>query len=285
MTRPSSLYNYDLGCCGEPVSDLSFPPESLPTPNPALLPLDPASSSFEPPDTFHQFRLTSEQAIRHACLLQEVACEAGVQFLMDQLLFVGDINTWNHCYRVGALMIACAIRMDLAEQEIRLAGRVGLTHDVGKSKPSVQQAIYSPQRKRPTPDDPLHAVIRNHPFYGTVMARAAGLSGNVQQCVGNHHSLQTARPAYGVFRPDALVPIAEADGKRPDLARLIGLTACCDVYDGTTAEPAMRTRPYQNDGTEAYTSRRVTEAVASLNTNDTIKSVVLDIAWREATLL
>lgn len=284
----STVYELGLGCCdGPPVVDLSLRPERIIAAAPPAIATE-ISDTFEPPDTFHRLNLSPELAALHASILEGVAREPRVQWAMDRLLQIPghkpDRRTWNHCYRVGFLMTAAALAMGMTPQEAAIAGRIGLTHDAGKSDPTVQEAIQNPNRLNPQ----IGAAIQPHAWYSAVIAQEAGLSGNVQQGNGNHHSLQTDRMGpYGVFRPDSLVAVPESDGKRPDIVTLVGLGAACDRTDSMTAEPALKTRNYQLDGTEiyAYDREHLTKALGNLNISDRVANAVLNLVCPNNTVL
>lgn len=268
-------FSGELDCCNGPISDLSLDGQQAVASSAAskLLELNQEQTTADLPELPQQLSLDSEEAALHSRLLHDVVIDPRVQKLLGRLVAVGDISTRDHGYRVGSLMIAGAIRFGVSEAKMRLAGRVGILHDVGKAVPTVQQAINTPRRM----DNGLLTVIRTHPWHGVVMARRAGLGGNEQQAIGNHHTLQTIRP-YGVFRPDSLVPVAEADGSRPDLRRLIGLLACCDHLDAVTVDANLRRRKYQLDGAEPYDRNHVIRVLDTLHTDNDIKDVVLGIA-------
>jgi hypothetical protein len=258
-----------LTCCG-PVSDFSVDPMLVADPYPQ--PNQTGSGDFFcVPTNFPDLSLSPDEAAWQQQVFIEVSSEQSVERAMDQLLLVGDTATWSHCYRVGYLMAAGATRLGMTEDEAKIACRMGLLHDVGKSDPAVQEAIHTRQRMNSS----LLAVIMTHPWHGVRIARALGIGGNEQQGIGNHHALQTQREPYGVFQE--IVPLPEADGRQPDLRRLVGLTACCDVYDAIALEPEIGGRAYQQDGTEVYDHARLENVLSSLATSDPVKEAVLSL--------
>lgn len=222
-------------------------------------------------DVYHTLPLDNEEKARQEQIFAEVRAEAGVRRVTDSLLAVGDANTWRHCNRVARLMVYSAVALGMTDAEIRLACRLGLMHDGGKANPDVQKAINSPEQMNPK----LFEVIKQHPMYGVSMTRAAGQNLNVQQGVGNHHSLQTTRQAYGVY--DRITPVAEADGKHPDLASIIGILGCCDPVDAVTVAHDDGSRGYQRSSVEQFGNQHAASIVKSINTHPDIKAVVSTI--------
>lgn len=240
------------------------------------------SSVFQDIDPYHQLNIGAHTSSYHRWLMDELVAENLTSEAMQTLVEAGDTNTWNHCFRVGYLMVGAALHLEMSAAETALAGRIGLNHDIGKSHPKVQGAIHSPEV---IPDDATEASrntlfteIRRHPRYGVKIAREVGLDRNVQMGIGLHHAMHPTRPYSAYSRRPVPRPARFLDGTRPDMDMIVSLAACADTYDALTAEKALARRSYQARKIPTPLSRdEVAHEINRLNVSPEAKAAIMSI--------
>lgn len=251
-------------CCTEPITDLSHDAEDLFVPYGEQRSDDFFASTHYPlPD----YASADE-------LLFAVCSEPAV-FAPLEVVVQADASTYKHAMRVGNCAARAALALELDMSEAKIAVRAALLHDHGKVHPEVQAAIHAPSTVQSNPS--LYDSIRLHPWHGVRMLAPYCHSANVLQVVGNHHSLQTERPAYGVF--SHMVNMPEADGLRPYTGRLLEIVAASDLFDALWNAPQARERRYQELTGESYANLDFLQvALSSLRISDRVRQTVYDFA-------
>lgn len=183
----------------------------------------------------------------------------------------GDRGTYYHSLRVGAMAAAVAIKIGLAERDVRIAGLGGLTHDLGKADRATQVSINSPVRFS---DDPaLMVPVRSHPIRSGLMARQYGFSNNVAMIGASHHAYQ--EHAYGIG-PERVRAYPEADGYVPPTALLSQVTAAADHFDARSVAKSVSCRSYAD---ERETNPAIAlESIEALAIAAVVKDAVADVA-------
>lgn len=151
-------------------------------------------------------------------------------------LRTADEYTYIHSVSVCALMTAVARQMDLPADQVLLAGKAGLLHDVGKMKTPL--AVLNKPGKL---TDAEFAVMRRHPEQGVALLQEWGAAPEVIDVCQHHHE-----KFDGSGYPHGLA------GK--DISLLARIAAVCDVYDAVSS-----TRPYKTAWSPAEAIRRMAE--------------------------
>lgn len=151
-------------------------------------------------------------------------------------LRTADEYTYIHSVSVCALMTAVARQMELPADQVLLAGKAGLLHDVGKMKTPL--AVLNKPGKL---TDAEFAVMRRHPEQGVALLQEWGAAPEVIDVCQHHHE-----KFDGSGYPHGLV------GK--DISLLARIAAVCDVYDAVSS-----TRPYKTAWSPAEAIRRMAE--------------------------
>ncbi|MDR6234857.1 HD-GYP domain-containing protein [Pseudomonas oryzihabitans] len=147
-----------------------------------------------------------------------------------------DEYTYIHSVSVCALMTAVARQMELPAEQIFLAGKAGLLHDVGKML--VPPEVLNKPGKL---TDDEFAVMKRHPELGVVLLQEWGAGAAVIDVCRHHHE-----KFDGSGYPDRQA------GSRISL--LSRIAAVCDVYDAISS-----TRAYKQAWSPAESIRRMAE--------------------------
>lgn len=256
-------------CCGEPVTDLSHDASEL-------LVAWAGAQDYGRKSEIPRQRTSLDAPPRGDEILADVWGESNVMQPLAEMA-KGDQKTFNHAIRVGAFAANTSLQLGLTEEEARIVTRAALLHDHGKLDSEVQAAIHSPRTVGQDPS--LYNAIQRHPWHGVRLLTPYGHSPNVLQVVGNHHSLQTERPSYGVFSSMANLP--ETDGRRPDTQRALEIVAACDLFDAIGVAPHTGERGYQQHTGETYNTGRLAAALGSLRIRDAVRQAVFDLTNEE----
>ncbi|APQ12233.1 phosphodiesterase [Pseudomonas oryzihabitans] len=151
-------------------------------------------------------------------------------------LRTADEYTYIHSVSVCALMTAVARQMGLPTEQVLLAGKAGLMHDVGKML--VPPEVLNKPGKL---TDKEFAVMKRHPELGVALLQAWGAPAEVIDVCLHHHE-KFDGSGY---------PSGRA-GK--DISLLSRIAAVCDVYDAISS-----TRPYKQAWSPAESIRRMAE--------------------------
>lgn len=253
-----------FACCGEPITDLSHDARELL-----------AFSDERQADDFLALTYYPLPANAGADELLFAVYSEPTVFTPLEVVAHTDTSTYKHAMRVGSCAARAALTLGLDIPEAKIAVRGALLHDHGKVHPEVQAAIHSPLTIQNNPT--LYDSIRLHPWHGVRMLAPYCHSANVLQVIGNHHSLQTERPAYGVF--SHMVSMPEDDGLRPDTGRLLEIVAASDLFDALWNAPRARERQYQKFTGEPYGNLEFLQvALSSLCISDSVRQTVYDCA-------
>lgn len=134
-----------------------------------------------------------------------------------------DDYTYMHSVAVAALMAALARQLQLEPDEIRLAAKAGLLHDMGKAV-MPRDILNKPGKLT----DEEFVVIRTHPERGHALLMAGEVADEAVLDVCLHHHEKTDGSGYPHRLP----------GDRISMFAKMG--AVCDVYDAITSN-----RPYK----------------------------------------
>lgn len=134
-----------------------------------------------------------------------------------------DDYTYMHSVAVAALMAALARQLQLGTDEIRLAAKAGLLHDMGKAV--MPRAILNKPGKL---TDDEFTVIRTHPERGHALLLTDGAVHEAVLDVCLHHHEKIDGSGYPHRLPGA------------DISMFAKMGAVCDVYDAITSN-----RPYK----------------------------------------
>ena len=148
-----------------------------------------------------------------------------------------DEYTYMHSVAVGALMIALARQLGLAEEQVREAGMAGLLHDIGKMM--IPDDILNKPGKL---TDSEFDTVRSHPLAGgKILMDSQQVSAMVLDVCLHHHE-----KVDGSGYPHRL--------KGDQISLFAKMGAVCDVYDAITSD-----RPYKNGWDPAESIRKMAE--------------------------
>lgn len=147
-----------------------------------------------------------------------------------------DNYTYLHSMAVCALMMALAQRMQMSEEDVRLAGLSGLLHDVGKCRIPLR-ILNKPGAL--TPEE--WRIMQDHSTLGAQLLRPLDVPDLVLQACLHHHEKMD-----GSGYPSGL------KGKQIHL--LARMAAICDIYDAVTSD-----RPYKKGWPPAQALQRMTQ--------------------------
>jgi HD-GYP domain-containing protein (c-di-GMP phosphodiesterase class II) len=151
-------------------------------------------------------------------------------------LRVKDREARAHNLRVARLCIHIGRQMSMSAGELRVLGRAGLMHDIGKL--GIPQAVLG---KESALSESEWMLMRAHPEMGlTLLDRAGQSSREVLAVLYHHERLDGSGYPYGL----------KAEGI-PIEARIV---AVADTYDALTSN-----RPYRSACSEAEARRVLTE--------------------------
>lgn len=230
----------------------------------------PQSDEGRADHTSHVLAVSLAESLRHAEIIDKALADPAVRDALSEFKRHNDRATYWHSRRVTELVVAAGVRLHMSDRDILTGAKGALTHDIGKSKTHIHQAIKTPATFAEQPE--LLPAIKQHPAEGVALAYWHGLDVNVRKIIGLHHSLQTIRPAYGT--PDTLQAVPEADGFKPDVAQLVGLVAVADVWDALTLD-AQGAREYLRG--KPCGPGEAQRTIASLRTSDEVKQALLGV--------
>lgn len=147
-----------------------------------------------------------------------------------------DNYTYLHSMAVCALMMALAQRMQMSEEEVRLAGLSGLLHDVGKCRIPLR-ILNKPGAL--TPEE--WRIMQDHSTLGAQLLRPLDVPDLVLQACLHHHEKMD-----GSGYPSGL--------KGEQIHQLARMAAICDIYDAVTSD-----RPYKKGWPPAQALQRMTQ--------------------------
>lgn len=133
-----------------------------------------------------------------------------------------DDYTYLHSVAVCALMIGLGRRLQLDDQQVRLAGMGGLLHDLGKA--TVPLDILNKPGKLTEAE---FEQMRKHPISGAEMLFNAGAGDELIDIALHHHE-----KFDGSGYPHGL--------KGEKISSFARMAAVCDVYDAVTSNRAYR---------------------------------------------
>lgn len=151
-------------------------------------------------------------------------------------LRTADEYTYIHSVSVCALMTAVARQMELPAEQVFLAGKAGLMHDVGKML--VPPEVLNKPGKL---TDEEFALMRRHPEHGVALLQEWGASAAVIDVCRHHHE-----KFDGSGYPDRQAGSG--------ISLLSRIAAVCDVYDAISS-----TRPYKQAWSPAESIHRMAE--------------------------
>lgn len=134
-----------------------------------------------------------------------------------------DDYTYMHSVAVCALILSLAQKLNLDDEQTRLAGIGGLMHDLGKAFLPIE-ILNNPGKLT----DSEFMTVKKHPEAGAKILKDTGAEPEVVDIALHHHE----RIDGGGY-PDGLVG--------DDISLLARMGAICDVYDAVTSQ-----RPYKN---------------------------------------
>jgi len=134
-----------------------------------------------------------------------------------------DDYSYMHSVAVSALMAALAKQLNMDEEQVRMAAKAGLLHDMGKAVMPLE-ILNKPGRLT----DEEFAIVKSHPRQGHALLVAGETSHDEVLDVCLHHHEKMDGSGY----PDNL------SGDQISLFARMG--AVCDVYDAITSN-----RPYK----------------------------------------
>lgn len=148
-----------------------------------------------------------------------------------------DDYTYMHSVAVCAMMIALARQLQLSDDEVRVCGKAGLLHDIGK------MAVPIEILNKPGPlTDSEFEQVRRHPQAGyELMLRVPGLPAIAMDVCLHHHE-----KFDGTGYPNGL--------RGTGISLYARMGAICDVYDAITSN-----RPYKAGWCPAESLRRMAE--------------------------
>lgn len=148
-----------------------------------------------------------------------------------------DDYTYMHSVAVCAMMIALARQLKLSDDEVRVCGKAGLLHDIGKM--AVPIAILNKPGRL---TDSEFEQVRRHPQAGyELMLRVPGLPAIAMDVCLHHHE-----KFDGTGYPNGL--------RGTGISLYARMGAICDVYDAITSN-----RPYKAGWCPAESLRRMAE--------------------------
>ena len=147
-----------------------------------------------------------------------------------------DNYTYLHSMAVCTLMMALAQRMQMNEDEVRLAGLAGLLHDVGKCRIPLR-ILNKPGAL--TPEE--WRIMQDHSLLGAQLLRPLDVPEPVLNACLQHHEKMD-----GTGYPGRL--------KAEQIHELSRMTAICDIYDAVTSD-----RPYKKGWPPAQALHRMAQ--------------------------
>lgn len=147
-----------------------------------------------------------------------------------------DNYTYLHSMAVCTLMMALAQRMQMNEDEVRLAGLAGLLHDVGKCRIPLR-ILNKPGAL--TPEE--WRIMQDHSLLGAQLLRPLDVPEPVLNACLQHHEKMD-----GTGYPGKL--------KAEQIHELSRMTAICDIYDAVTSD-----RPYKKGWPPAQALHRMAQ--------------------------
>lgn len=148
-----------------------------------------------------------------------------------------DDYTYMHSVAVCAMMIALARQLKLSDEEVRICGKAGLLHDIGKMFVPIE-ILNKPGRLTETEFE----KVRHHPQAGyELMLRVSGLPAiALDVCLHHHERYDGAGYPYGL--------------RGTGISLYARMGAICDVYDAITSN-----RPYKAGWCPAESLRRMAD--------------------------
>jgi len=190
---------------------------------------------------FHEARMGRVTGIEKAgALVDQIA----VSVIRNQHALIAlsrlknaDDYTYMHSVAVCAMMIALARQLNLSEDEVRICGKAGLLHDIGKMSVPVE-ILNKPGRLTETEFE----QVRHHPQAGyELMLQVSGLPAiALDVCLHHHERYDGAGYPYGL--------------RGVGISVYARMGAICDVYDAVTSN-----RPYKEGWCPAESLRRMAE--------------------------
>lgn len=147
-----------------------------------------------------------------------------------------DNYTYLHSMAVCALMMALAQRMQMSEEEVRLAGLSGLLHDVGKCRIPLR-ILNKPGAL--TPEE--WRIMQDHSTLGAQLLRPLDVPDLVLQACLHHHEKMDGSGYPSGLKGEQIHPLAR-------------MAAICDIYDAVTSD-----RPYKQGWPPAQALQRMTQ--------------------------
>lgn len=147
-----------------------------------------------------------------------------------------DNYTYLHSMAVCALMMALAQRMQMSEEEVRLAGLAGLLHDVGKCRVPLH-ILNKPGAL--TPEEWL--TMQDHSRLGAQLLRPMDVPDLVLQACLQHHEKMDGSGYPGKLKGTQIHPLSR-------------MTAICDIYDAVTSDRPYKKRLAARTGAAAWLS-------------------------------
>lgn len=147
-----------------------------------------------------------------------------------------DNYTYLHSMAVCALMMALAQRMQMSDEEVRLAGLSGLLHDVGKCRIPLR-ILNKPGAL--TPEE--WRIMQDHSTLGAQLLRPLDVPDLVLQACLHHHEKMDGSGYPSGLKGEQIHPLAR-------------MAAICDIYDAVTSD-----RPYKQGWPPAQALQRMTQ--------------------------
>lgn len=148
-----------------------------------------------------------------------------------------DDFTYMHSIAVCAMMVALAKKLEMSDADIRLCGKAGLLHDIGKM--TIPPEILNKPGKL---TDEEFSIVKEHPWAGHKMLLEAGNISEValDVCLHHHEKINGKGYPYGLI------------GEEISIYARMG--AVCDVYDAITSN-----RPYKSGWCPALSLRKMAQ--------------------------
>lgn len=134
-----------------------------------------------------------------------------------------DDYTYMHSVAVCAMMIALARQLKLSDDEVRICGKAGLLHDIGKMFVPIE-ILNKPGRLTETEFE----TVRHHPQAGyELLLRVSGLPAiALDVCLHHHERYDGAGYPYGL--------------RGTGISLYARMGAICDVYDAITSNRSYK---------------------------------------------
>lgn len=176
---------------------------------------------------FNEARMGRVTGIENSGVLVDMIAESVIRnqhaLVALSRLKGADDYTYMHSVAVCALMIALAMQLGLNEDEVRICGKAGLLHDIGKIAIPLE-ILNKPGRLT----DEEFGLVRRHPQAGyELLFDVPGLPNIVLDVCLHHHE-----KFDGTGYPNGL--------RSNGISLYARMGAICDVYDAITSN-----RPYK----------------------------------------